>query len=360
LKKRTGPAAETLSSASDLSAFKEKSDVVVVGSFKNSDISKAFLSAASSLESIPFALIAPDVLDSVLSKDDKEALANNVDNVVIAYKKFDEGRVVFAEAGDQIDAEAIKTFVQGNSLPLVNEFKSDSRIFANPIRNHFFWFVDQKQDEAAIETLRQVSKDFKGRVIFTWIDLNTPGADRIAQFFSVKKSDSPQVRFFNLDSSRKYLPSTHVADLANWKDFVKSVLDGTHAPFFKSAEPVAHSGKGVRVLVGKDHDQIVNDPTKNVLVEYYAPWCGHCKKLAPIWDELAAEFDNDPEIVIAKMDSTENEVANVNIRGYPTLFFYPAGEKKSSLPYSGAREFADLKEFVTRSRAAVHHKKDEL
>lgn len=47
---------------------------------------------------------------------------------------------------------------------------------------------------------------------------------------------------------------------------------------------------------------------KDVLIEFYAPWCGHCKALAPKYDELAKKLEGISSVMIAKMDSTENEI----------------------------------------------------
>ena len=52
------------------------------------------------------------------------------------------------------------------------------------------------------------------------------------------------------------------------------------------------------------------------MVEFYAPWCGHCKKLAPKYDELAKKLEGVESVVIAKMDATENEIDVEGVRPF--------------------------------------------
>jgi protein disulfide-isomerase A6 len=52
----------------------------------------------------------------------------------------------------------------------------------------------------------------------------------------------------------------------------------------------------VITLTDTTFNEIVLDPEKDVLVEFYAPWCGHCKNLAPVWESLAKTFTNDKDV----------------------------------------------------------------
>jgi thiol-disulfide isomerase/thioredoxin len=93
--------------------------------------------------------------------------------------------------------------------------------------------------------------------------------------------------------------------------FVEDFKAGKLRPHLKS-EPNPENNNGpVKILTGNNWDEIVGDVTKDVFVKYYAPWCGHCKTLAPIWEELGADVPAD--LVIAHMDSTANEVASVKV-----------------------------------------------
>mmetsp|Transcript_7357 Transcript_7357/g.10514 ORF Transcript_7357/g.10514 Transcript_7357/m.10514 type:complete len:210 (-) Transcript_7357:761-1390(-) len=83
-------------------------------------------------------------------------------------------------------------------------------------------------------------------------------------------------------------------------------------------------------------------------IEFYAPWCGHCKKLTPVWEELESTIateHSDEGIVIAKVDGPENRdvMKRFEITGFPTLKYIAGGKVYE---YSGARSLDAMKEFV--------------
>ena len=82
---------------------------------------------------------------------------------------------------------------------------------------------------------------------------------------------------------------------------------------------------GLTTIVGSTHDKIVNDASKDVLVEYYVDWCAHCMALAGTYADLAAEVEDIPDLVIAKMNYTRNELLGFQVKHYPTIKFYPKG-----------------------------------
>ena len=73
-------------------------------------------------------------------------------------------------------------------------------------------------------------------------------------------------------------------------------------------------------------DQEVLKSTVPVLVDYWAEWCGPCKMIAPLLDEIASEFDG--KLKIAKLNIDENKVVppRYGIRGIPTLMLFKNGE----------------------------------
>lgn len=138
------------------------------------------------------------------------------------------------------------------------------------------------------------------------------------------------------------------ADVKAWLD---SFVAGKLEPSLKS-EPIPESDDGaVKVVVGKNYKDIIGDKTKDVFVEFYAPWCGHCKKLAPIWKDLADSLVG-KNIVIAKMDSTANDLppdAGFAIQGFPTLKLFKAKTGQMIDYEAGDRSLESLVEFLQKN-----------
>ncbi|CAK0812523.1 unnamed protein product, partial [Prorocentrum cordatum] len=126
-------------------------------------------------------------------------------------------------------------------------------------------------------------------------------------------------------------------------------------PFFRSAPPPARDvgPAGVRELVGSTFARVALDPSLDVLVEFYAPWCPHCQRFQGVYEQLAqkAAVDGwrDRGVVIAKMDATQNECEE-DVDGYPLLVLYPAVRAdrkfKQRAVYEGKHRLEAVAEFV--------------
>lgn len=127
--------------------------------------------------------------------------------------------------------------------------------------------------------------------------------------------------------------------------FYKSWLEGSLSQHYKS-EPIPEvNDEPLTIVVGLSWEEIVMDRTKDVFIEYYAPWCGHCMTLAPTWNELAEAAENIPDLVIAKMDATFNEVPGLEIHEFPTIIYYPKNDKKG-IEYHGGHLLYDFKDYL--------------
>lgn len=165
------------------------------------------------------------------------------------------------------------------------------------------------------------------------------------------------------DGDKRYGMGETEFSADNLKAFVESFLAGSLTPT-KVVEPYTPppaggedpdeeggdvDESGVTVLTPDNFDAVV-DPGKNVMLEFYAPWCGHCKMLKPEYAKLGKEFAADDDVVIAKMDADAHKAPKGwEVQGYPTLFFQPKGGKAE--PYEGARNAREMAEFIRAHKA---------
>ena len=95
----------------------------------------------------------------------------------------------------------------------------------------------------------------------------------------------------------------------------------------------------------------------------YAPWCGHCKNLEPIYKDLGKAMKKEKNLVIAKIDATANDLPdNYSASGFPTIYFAPSNRKKEPLVYDGERTLEGFKKYLSEHATVSLGKniKDEL
>ncbi|XP_037774382.1 protein disulfide-isomerase A4-like [Penaeus monodon] len=143
-------------------------------------------------------------------------------------------------------------------------------------------------------------------------------------------------------------------------EFIDEFKAANLKPFLKS-QPIPKRQEGpVRIFVAKNFEVEVMQSKKDVLIEFYAPWCGHCKNLEPVYKKLAKHLSKSNEdVIVGKMDATANDVPPLfKVSGFPTIYYLRASEKDNPVPFTGERSLKKLKEFVEQESSIFNNVED--
>ncbi|XP_054731956.1 protein disulfide-isomerase [Anastrepha obliqua] len=339
--KKAGPPAKELNTSEELEEFLKTNEIAVVGFFKDQESSevKTLISAANALDNFLF---------GVCSNEELFAKYETKDGSVLLFKPFDEKKSVFE---GEFNVENLKKFVQVQSLPLIVEFnhESASKIFGGSIKSHLLFFVSKEAGhiEKHVEPLKDIAKDYREDILFVTISSDEEEHQRIFEFFGMSKDEVPTIRLIRLEEDMaKYKPESNDMSAGTIKDFLQKFMDGKLKQHLLSQEvPEDWDKNPVKVLVATNFDEVAFDKSKDVLVEFYAPWCGHCKQLAPIYDQLGEKFKDNESIVVAKIDATANELEHTKISSFPTIKLYRKGDNKV-IDYNLDRTLDDFVKFL--------------
>merc|ERR1719419_1837941 len=146
----------------------------------------------------------------------------------------------------------------------------------------------------------------------------------------VTQRSLPTVRITkHTDDLVKYKPEGNDVTEDIMRSFIADFMAGKVEPHLNSQElPDDWDTNPVKILVASNFEKVTSDPSKNVFVKFYAPWCGHCKQVAPIWEKLGESMVNEKDIMIAQMDMTANEMKSLEVKGFPTFKLYKAAMKQ--------------------------------
>jgi protein disulfide-isomerase A1 len=254
------------------------------------------------------------------------------------------------------DKESVVTWVLSNGYPAIQILTNNifKRAFKDKTPVVVVFPGAEADTTEALTQYTEVATGFNTQVIFT---IAESGQHQLAERWGASGKKFPTailITFKPATGNPKLiaLDETLEVNPEAVKTFIADGLEGKAKAFRKSEEVPAEQAEGAFVLVGKNFEEVVFDETKDVLVEFYAPWCGHCKKLAPIYDQLAEAFAQVPSVLIAKIDATANGYPDVvDVNGFPTLYFFPSNNKDTPIIYEGDRSFESLREFILKNKA---------
>merc|ERR1712194_126540 len=133
--------------------------------------------------------------------------------------------------------------------------------------------------------------------------------------------------------------------LSTW---TKDWLAGKVTPTLKSAQaPHEQDNKEeVKIVVGSTFKNEVLQSGKDTMVEFHAPWCGHCKQFAGAYSSIARALAEIKTIQLVKIDATENEIDEVEVKGFPTFYFFKASDPSKPILYEGERSEEEMTKFI--------------
>ena len=379
VRKRTGPPASFVSSADFEKVLKKYPDVLVVGFFNAEEMEsgyqgKLLQAVAASVDEYEF-IHTPDA--GILDEENLEG-GGVLQGKVVIFKDFDEKRSVFSVTPDTTVKE-LSLWILKMSTPKLMQFSQDRsrQIFKGPVKQHMLTFVDPTASYMGElkETLTTLADDHRGEILHIYVPSSE---DRVMNYFSLEKKELPKTVIVDVSKSdggagslKKYLfTGSKLHTLEDLRQFESDFLAGTLTPILKSEDDKPGNMRGkVKIITGKSFRvDVAENVEHDVFLMFYAPWCGHCKALLPKWDDLGDKFydvtkeSKDTVPYIAKLDATANEIeeAGVVIRGFPTIYFFPADKTKSPELYDGGREVKDFVTFLQRRSTKSFELKDGL
>lgn len=338
MNKMSLPAVSTIDKTS-LENFKTSDDVVVVGFFADNDANKTFTAVADVLrESFLFGATSDPAL--------AEAEGVTVPAVVM-YKNYDDAKTIYT--GSSFTTDELLKFVKLESVPLVGEVGPST--FSGYMQSGLplaYIFIDNDEHKSKfVEILLPFARKYKGKMNIATIDAVKYGQH--ANNVNLEQQ-WPAFAIQDIESNLKYIYDQASEITAEGLEaFIEAFHAGSLSAKIKSQEAPEVQEGPVVIVTANTYDELVLDEDKDVLIEFYATWCSHCKRLAPIYEELGEIFWSDEDlktkVTIAKVDTPENDVPD-EVRGFPTIKLYPAGDKSNPIEYEGDRTLQSLNDFI--------------
>ena len=163
---------------------------------------------------------------------------------------------------------------------------------------------------------------------------------------SLKIKDNNETEIFLIDLRDKISFAFNIIDKRKIVDFVNKWYENKLINTPNITLPTSIKNNVISTNVNKFDRDVINN-NFDVIVKFFAPWCGHCKKLAPIYQKLANFYsDKNKRLKFVEIDATVNEIPGIIIEGYPTIYLYKRNDKSHPILYNGEDTYGDISKFI--------------
>ena len=170
---------------------------------------------------------------------------------------------------------------------------------------------------------------------------------KLAEILGVNYKEAPHIVYYGERKQKHLFKGQYNKE--NLKKFLKNANEGLLDIFVKS-NPVTEENDGpIMDLQGRKFPKIVMTSEKQFLIKLYAPWCPHSRAMKEDFDEVARRLGKNPNIILAQMDYTVNEIYGIQLTGYPTLKFWKKDKEIDPIEYHGDRSVEDILSFLEES-----------